>query len=177
MSKELSLIQSKILNVNGYKVLLDFDLAALYDVENRTLKQAVRRNLKRFPDDFMFQLSKEAWKEVITSCDNLPEGVKYSPTPPFAFTEQGVAMLSSILNSEKAIAVNVSIIRAFVALRQHLTDYADLKERVTQLEKSMDVKFQDFNQVLNYLLEESKAQEEHGKRTPIGFKRKGKKRS
>ena len=94
MNKELLTIQSKIFHINGQRVILDFDLANLYEVETRALKQAVRRNLKRFPEDFMFQLSKEAWKELITICDKLPEGVKFSLATPFAFTEQGVAMLS-----------------------------------------------------------------------------------
>ena len=90
----------------------------MYDVENRALKQAVKRNYNRFPKDFMFQLSNEEWQELITNCDMLPKGVKFSPSNPFAFTEQGVAMLSSVLNSEKAIEVNIAIIRAFVYIRQ-----------------------------------------------------------
>lgn len=90
-------IQAKIYHINGQRVMLDFDLASLYEVENRVLKQAVRRNLKRFPKDFMFQLSKGAWRELITICDNLPDGVKFSPATPYAFTEQGVAVLSAVL--------------------------------------------------------------------------------
>ncbi|MEH0007906.1 MAG: ORF6N domain-containing protein [Flavobacteriales bacterium] len=167
---ELQLIQSKIYNVNGYKVLLDFDLSALYEVENRILKQAVRRNLKRFPPDFMFQLSKYEWKELITNCDNLPDKVKYSPVAPFAFTEQGVAMLSSVLNSDKAIEVNIVIMRAFVTLRRHLTDYAGLKERVARLEKEMNLKFKDLYQALNHLLKKEKAIVDRQKRARIGYK-------
>ena len=136
------------------------------------LKQAVRRNLKRFPDDFMFQLSKDEWKEVITNCDKLPENIKFSPTTPFAFTEQGVAMLFSVLNSDKAIDVNISIMRAFVALRQHLTDYSNLKEQITQLEKEMNIKFKDVYQALNYLLQKDKDQVDQKNRERIGFKRK-----
>tara|TARA_R110000744_G_scaffold19420_1_gene51334 strand:+ start:1317 stop:1835 length:519 start_codon:yes stop_codon:yes gene_type:complete len=167
---KLSLIKAKIHNVQGNRVMLDFDLAALYEVETRVLKQAVRRNLKRFPDDFMFQLSKDMWKEVITNCDNLPENIKFSPTTPFAFTEQGVAMLSSVLNSDKAIDVNIAIMRAFVALRQHLTDYVNLKEHVVQLEKEMNVKFKDIHQALNYLLQKDKVQINQENRERIGFK-------
>src|SRR5690606_41947583 len=140
---ELSIIKTKIHNIQGNKVMLDFDLAELYGVETRMLKQAVRRNLKRFPEDFMFQLSKDEWKELITNCDNLPGNIKFSPSTPFAFTEQGVAMLSSVLNSDKAIDVNSSIMRAFVALRKHLTDYHNLKGRIVQLETEMNVKFTD----------------------------------
>lgn len=169
---ELAIIKTKIHNIQGNKVILDFDLAELYEVENRALKQAVRRNLKRFPEDFMFQLSKAEWKEVITNCDNLPENIKFSPATPFAFTEQGVAMLSSVLNSDKAIDVNISIMRAFVALRQHLTDYRNLKDHIAQLEKEMNIKFKDIHQALNYLLQKDKVQIEQQDRERIGFKRK-----
>ena len=165
---ELSTIKTKIHNIQGNKVILD--LAELYEVETRVLKQAVRRNLKRFPDDFMFQLSKEVWKEVITNCDKLPENIKFSPTTPFAFTEQGVAMLSSVLNSDKAIDVNISIMRAFVALREHLTDYGNLKVRIAQLEKEMDLKFKDIHEALNYLLQKDKVQTGQQNRSRIGYK-------
>lgn len=90
---ELLKIENKIYEVKRQKVMLDFDLAEMYEVENRALKQAVKRNLDHFPSDFMFQLTKPEWYELITICDNLPEGVKFSPATPFAFTEQGVAML------------------------------------------------------------------------------------
>lgn len=150
---DIQIIKSKILIIRGNKVMLDRNLAELYGVETRVLKQAVRRNIKRFPDDFMFQLSKEEfvnWRSqnVMSNADKM--GLRY---PPFAFNEQGVAMLSSVLNSDKAIDVNVSIMRAFVLLRQHLTDYKDLKEQITKLEKEMNIKFKDINQALNYLLQ------------------------
>lgn len=109
------------------------------------LKQAVRPNLKRFPEDFMFQLSKEVWKQVITNCANLPENIKFSPTTPFAFTEQGAAMLSSVLNSDKEIEINIFIMQAFVALRRQLTDYTHGKERIALLEKEMNIKFEDIH--------------------------------
>jgi hypothetical protein len=146
---EIQIIKSKILIIRGNKIMLDRDLAALYGVETRVLKQAVRRNIKRFPDDFMFQLSKEEflnWRSqnVMSNADKM--GLRY---PPFAFTEQGVAMLSSVLKSDTAIDVNISIMRAFVLLRQHLTDYKDLKEQITKLEKEMNIKFKDINQALN----------------------------
>ena len=164
--------KTKIHNIQGHRVILDFDLTELYEVETRVLKQAVRRNLKRFPDDFMFQLSKDEWKEVITNCDKLPENIKFSPTTPFAFTEQGVAMLLSVLNSDKAIDVNISIMRAFVALRQHLAHYSNLKEQIAQLEKEMNIKFKDIHQALNYLLQKDKEQVDQQNRERIGFKRK-----
>lgn len=157
---ELQLIQNKIYEIRGQRIMLDFDLAEMYETETRILKQAVRRNLERFPDDFMFQLSKEEWKQLITICDNLPETIKYSPATPFAFTEQacpersrrGVSMLSSVLNSTKAIQVNIAVVRAFVVLLQHLADYKDLKENIAKLEKDMNLNFKDINQALHYLL-------------------------
>lgn len=173
---DIQIIKSKILIIRGNKIMLDRDLAELYGVETRVLKQAVRRNIKRFPDDFMFQLSKEEfvnWRSqnVMSNADKM--GLRY---PPFAFTEQGVAMLSSVLNSDKAIDVNISIMRAFVLLRQHLTDYKDLKEQITKLEKEMNIKFKDINQALNYLLQKDKAVIEHENRERIGFKTDLKKR-
>ena len=107
---QLQKIETKIYEVRGQKVMLDFDLSDLYEVENRALKQAVKRNIERFPNDFMFQLTKNEWHEVITNCDNLREGAKFSPATPFAFTELGVSMLSSVLRSKKAIQVNISIL-------------------------------------------------------------------
>jgi hypothetical protein len=172
---QLQIIQNKIYEIRGERVMLDFDLAEMYEVETRVLKQAVRRNLDRFPKDFMFQLSKEEWKQLITICDNLPENIKFSPTTPFAFTEQGVAMLSSVLNSKKAIQVNITIIRAFVVLRQHLADYKDLKEEIGKIEKQMNTKFKDINQALNYLLNKDQQQTKQSNRKPIGFKTKNKK--
>ncbi len=127
------LIHSKIYDFQGNKIMFDFDLAELYDVETRTLKQAVRRNISRFPNDFLILLSKAEWRKLITSCDKLPETVKYSPAPPFAFTEQGVAMLASVLKSEKAILVNIAIMRAFVFMRQYAMNHKDLSEKLEEL--------------------------------------------
>ncbi len=150
--------------------MLDFDLAEMYEIETRALKQAVRRNLDRFPFDFMFQLTKDEWIEVITNCDNLPENLKYSPNTPFAFTEQGVAMLSSVLRSKIAIQFNINIIRAFVLMRQHLSDYKELKERIEQIETETNIKFNDIYQAINYLLQKDKQEIEQTERKRIGFK-------
>ena len=168
---QLQVIQNKIYQVRGERIMLDFDLAEMYGVETRALKQAVRRNLERFPEDFMFQLSKPEWQQLITNCDNLPENIKFSPATPFAFTEQGVAMLSSVLNSKKAIAVNIAIIRVFVVLRQHLADYKDLKEAIAILEKEMNTKFKDINQALHYLLNKDQKEIDQANRKQIGYKR------
>ena len=113
---ELDVIQNKIFEIRGFKVMLDFDLAILYNIETKSLKQSVRRNISRFPEDFMFELTEielnSLRSQIVTSNRG---GLRYMP---FAFTEQGIAMLSSVLNSEKAIEVNISIIRAFVTFRQ-----------------------------------------------------------
>lgn len=96
--------------------MLDFDLANLYETETRILKQAVKRNVGRFPEDFMFQVTKNEWQQLITNCDKLPDGAKFSPVLPYAFTEHGVTMLASILKSKKAVQMNIAIVRAFIAL-------------------------------------------------------------
>ena len=166
---ELQIIQSKKHLIRGSKVMLDRDLAVLYGVEARVLKQTVRRNLKRLPNDFMFQLSKEEftnWRSqfVMSNADKM--GLRI---PPFAFKEQGVAMLSSVLNSDKALEVNISIMRAFVLLRQHLSDYDDLKKQISELEKEMNVKFKDIHQALNHLLQKEKTETKQKNREQIGF--------
>ena len=132
---ELQLIQSKIYEIRGQKVMLDFDLAEMYEVETRVLNQAVKRNIERFPKNFMFQLTKEEtlnWKSQIVMSNSIKMGMRRSP---YAFTELGVAMLSSVLNSKAAIQVNMSIMRAFVAIRQLIANPP--VDRVGELEKQM----------------------------------------
>ena len=169
---QLKIIQNKIYQIRSERVMLDFDLAEMYEVETRVLKQAVRRNIDRFPQDFMFELSKEEY-DNLTSQNVISShgGRRYMP---FAFTEQGVAMLSSVLNSKKAIEVNIAIIRAFVLLRQHLADYKDLKLEIEKLEKTMNTKFKDINQALHYLLNKDQKEKEQANRQQIGYKRKNK---
>ena len=149
---KLQLIQNKIYEIRGQKVMLDFDLSEMYEVENRALKQAVKRNSDRFPNDFMFQLTKNEWQELITNCDKLPEGVKFSPATPFAFTEQGVSMLSSVLKSKKAIQVNIAIMRAFVFIRQYALSHKDLTEKLKELENKYDKQFDGVYEALDYLI-------------------------
>jgi hypothetical protein len=136
-------IEKAILFIRGEKVMLDRDLAELYGVETRVLNQAVRRNLTRFPADFMFQLTPEESEIVARSRSQsviLKQGtnIKYQP---YAFTEQGVAMLSSVLNSERAVAVNIGIMRAFVKLRQMLASNAELARKLAALEQKYDAQF------------------------------------
>ena len=170
---QIQTIQSRIYTVQGQRVMLDFDLAEMYEVENRALKQAVKRNLDRFPDDFMFPLTKKEWQELITNCDNLPDGVKFSPATPFAFTEQGVSMLSSVLKSKKAIQVNIAIMRAFVLIRQYALSHKELSRKLSELENRYNKKFKDVYEAINYLLKKDKEEIEYKVRRQIGFKRKG----
>ena len=125
-------IESKILLIRGYKVMLDRDLAKLYGISTGALNQAVKRNIKRFPDDFMFQLSNKETKEVITICDNL-FSLKYSPVNHYVFTEQGVAMLSSVLNTERAVMVNIQIMRTFTRLRKIMLTHQDIQIKIEKL--------------------------------------------
>lgn len=163
---ELQIIQKKILEIRNMRVMTDFHLAELYQVETRVLKQAVKRNINRFPQDFMFELSKNEWIELITSCDKFNPMLKHTPTPPMVFTEQGVAMLSSVLRSQTAIDVNISIMRAFVLLRQMAMGYEELLKRIEELEINTDAQFNEIYQALTKLLS---TPEEHTKRRPIGY--------
>jgi hypothetical protein len=146
---------------------MDFSLAELYEVETRTLKQAVRRNIERFPDDFMFELTKDEFnslKDSMTSQIVIPLSLSTGYAP-FAFTEQGVSMLSSVLKSKKAIEVNIAIMRAFVIIRQYYLNYKELKQQIEALEKEMNKKFKDIHEALNYLLNPPSPP-----RKPIGYK-------
>ena len=134
-------IENTIYLIRGEKVILDRDLAELYGVETKALKQAVRRNIERFPDDFMFELSKaelENWRSQFVTSNADLMGLRYSP---MAFTEQGVAMLSSVLRSKRAVQVNVEIMRTFVRLRQMLSSNAELAQKLNALEKKYDSQF------------------------------------
>lgn len=169
---QLQVIQTKIYEVRGQKVMLDFDLAELYETETRTLKQSVKRNINRFPFDFMFQLTKLEWQEVITICDNLPKSIKYSPVTPNAFTEQGVAMLSGILNSDKAIDVNIAIMRAFIALKQYALTNTELSNKLKELENTYNKQFKDVYEAINYLIQKDKQETNQKERKQIGYKTK-----
>ncbi len=165
---ELVVIQKKIYEIRGHKVMLDFDLAELYSVEVKRLKEAVRRNKKRFPDDFMFELNyKEDMNLRSQFATSSWGGSRYMP---FAFTEQGVAMLSAVLNSPKAIDVNISIMRAFVMMRQLAVNYKELADKIGDLEQKYNKKFADVYEALDLLLQDNQAQEDFSKRNRIGFK-------
>lgn len=167
---QLSIIQNKIHEIRGQKVMLDLDLAALYEVPTKVFNQAVKRNIKRFPNDFMFQLNQKEFEslrsQIVTSKRG---GTRYLP---YAFTEQGVAMLSSVLNSDKAIDVNIAIMRTFVLVRQYALNYEELQQKLQKLEKKYNKSFKEIYHALNLLLEENTIQKEQKNREPIGFKTK-----
>ena len=150
-------IESKIHEIRGQKVMLDYDLAELYETETKYLKRSVRTNLNRFPSDFMFELSKAEWETLRCnfSTSNQRGGTRYLP---FAFTEQGVAMLSTVLKSDIAIVVNISIMRAFVFIRQYALSHKDLTEKLKELENKYDKQFKDVYEAINYLLQKDKVE-------------------
>ena len=128
------IIKNLIFEIRGQKVMIDRDLAELYEVPTKRLNEAVKRNIRRFPKDFMFQLTDEEQKELVANCDHL-KNLKYSYQNAYVFTEHGVTMLASVLNSDKAIEINVQIVRAFVQLRQFVLEHKDLTKRFQELEQ------------------------------------------
>ena len=156
-------IKKRILLIHGEKVILDADLAALYEVETKVLIQAVKRNLDRFPEDFMFQLTKQEFENLrsqfVTSSWG---GRRY---PPYAFTEQGVAMLSSVLRSDRAVQVNIEIIRTFVKLRQMLASHKDLAKKLEALEQKYDKQFKVVFEAIRQLMVPPEAK----RKNQIGF--------
>jgi len=163
MTNELSPIQNRIYTIRGKKVMLDSDLAYLYEVEAKRLNEAVKRNIQRFPDDFMFQLTKDEFSEVVANCDHLLQKQKYRPTLPYAFTKQGVAMLAAVINSPKAIDVNIQIMRVFIQLRNYIFSNETLSEQIAELRKLLmlyieknDKRVNDIIIALNNLIEKPK---------------------
>lgn len=168
---ELQVIQSKIFEIRGCRVMLDFHLAELYQVETRSLKQAVKRNIDRFPSDFMFELTREESDAVIelgVSQIVIPLGYNVGTSLIMVFSEQGIAMLSSVLRSKTAIKMNIAIMRAFALLRQMVIGYEDLRKRIEELEISTDAQFSEIYQALTELL--SKKQLEQKSRPRIGYR-------
>lgn len=188
--KQLEVIQSKIYDIRGQKVMIDRDLAEMYGVETRTLNQAVKRNVDRFPEDFMFQLTDEEtqnWKSQIVITNSVKMGMRRNP---YAFTELGVAMLSSVLNSKTAIQINTGIMRAFVAVRQLIAlpkpdKVVELQNEVKELKEYIEEVFADYNDInddtrmqlelINQTLAELQAKKawDERPRNPIGFKKPG----
>ncbi|MBL7745590.1 MAG: ORF6N domain-containing protein [Chitinophagaceae bacterium] len=185
--KIIKSIQNRIYEIRGERVMLDRDLAALYEIEVKVLNQAVKRNSKRFPGDFMFQLTKEEFEELRFQVETSEEGkssrsqivtlntgrgsnIKYLP---YAFTEQGVAMLSGILNSDKAIAMNIAIMRAFVEIRRILLQENDIRTQLKEIKERLgehDAQLSQIYDALENLLDEKAGQRKWEERKRIGFK-------
>jgi hypothetical protein len=148
--------------------MLDYDLATLYEIETKVLKQSVKRNIERFPEDFMFELTESEYKSLRSQIVTLEIGRgKFSKYLPFAFTEQGVAMLSGVLKSEKAIKINIAIMRTFVILRNSLLNLEEITSKVKEIENQ----FPDIYKILNYLMDKEELKIEQGDRTKIGYKK------
>lgn len=183
---ELQLIQSKIYEIRGQKVMLDFDLAELYQVETRVLNQSVKRNIVRFPEDFMFQLSKNEWKGISSQFVMTSRSKRPKTALPLAFTEHGVVMLSSVLRSDIAVQTSVLVVRAFVAMRQLIANppidrVGQLETQMKELKEYIEDVFADYNDInddtrmqlelINQTLAELQAQKAIADkpRNPIGF--------
>ncbi len=187
--KIIKSIQNRIYEIRGERVIRDRDLASLYEIEVKILNQAVKRNIKRFPKDFMFQLTKEEFEElnfqaevtekknssrsqIVTLKTGRGSNIKYLP---YVFTEQGVAMLSGILNSDKAIAMNIAIMRAFVEIRRVLIQENDWMEQLKQIKERIgehDIQLNQLYDAMENLLDEKVAQKKWDDRNRIGFKTK-----
>lgn len=164
-------ISDKIYFIRNQKVMLDRDLAMLYGIETKRLKEQVKRNISRFPEDFMFELNKsefENWRSQFATSNSDKMGLRYAP---MAFTEHGVLMLSSVLNSDKAIQTNIQIMRIFTKVRQMLLDTTDLKIDIMQIQKKLENHDKNIELVFSYLDELTEKKEEEKPRTKIGYKK------
>lgn len=164
----LEIITNKIHIIRNQKVMLDYDLATLYEIETKVLKQSVKRNFERFPEDFMFELTETEYKSLRSQFVTLEIGRgKYSKYLPYAFTEQGVAMLSGVLKSEKAIKINIAIMRTFVILRNSLLNLEEITSKVKEIENQ----FPEIYKILNYLMNKEDLKTEQKDRPKIGYKK------
>ncbi len=159
-------IQQKIYEIRGQKVMLDYDLAELYEVETRVMNQAIKRNIDRFPGDFMFRLTADEWSHFSSSQIVMMDGLPKNRTGkylPYAFTEHGVTMLASVLKSPKAVQMNIAIVRAFIALRQYAMNYKELAEQINELRDKTGTHDSQLNQIytaIENLLKDKTAQED-----------------
>lgn len=162
-------VMTKIYVIRGQKVMLDRDLAELYDVETKALKQSVKRNLKRFPEDFMFEMNAiefQNWRSQIVTSNSDKMGLRHAP---FCFTEQGVAMLSSVLKSDRAISVNIQIMRVFTRIRQSLMDNTELRLAIEEIRQKTENNTKNIEVVFQYLDELLNKKENPEKRKQIGY--------
>jgi len=179
MASELmtNTIENKIFIIRGQKVMIDRDLAELYGVETKKLNQAVKRNITRFPAEFMLKLNNDEFLELVTNCDRF-KILKHSPSTPYAFTEHGIAMLSSVLKSERAVAINIEIIKAFIRLRHYAISQMETNEQIVELRKLLmlhiennDNKFLEYDETIKQIFRTLNNLIEHPKGTKkIGFK-------
>lgn len=163
-------IESKIHEIRGQKVMLDYDLAELYEVETRALNQAVKRNIDIFPSAFMFQLTENEWERmssqiVMTSLNKRPKTAL-----PYAFTEHGVTMLANVLKSKKARLTSIAIVRAFITLKKFISNYNEISETLKELENKYNQQFKDVYEAINYLLNKEKQEISQKERKRIGYK-------
>ena len=166
------LILNKILSIRGLKVMIDSDLAELYGVSTKRLNEQVKRNIKRFPEDFLIRLTEGEKEEVVAICDNLKK-LKFSPHLPHAFTEHGAVMLASVLNSDRAIKVNIQIVRVFIRMRELLSTQKEILQKIEQIERKDVEQDNKIMLIFEYLnqLEKTKGEESEQKTRPrIGFK-------
>ncbi len=189
-------IQNRIYEIRGERVMLDFDLAALYEVETKALNQAVKRNIERFPEDFMFRLTElewdgmrsqtvtayqERWSQIVTTSKKNPQIINLGNQNkrnlkilPYAFTEQGIAMLSGVLRSERAVQMNIAIMRAFVAIRKIVLLQHEAKEQLKQIKEKIeehDIQLGQIYDAIENLLDEKAAERKWEERERIGFKK------
>ncbi|MFN5418368.1 MAG: ORF6N domain-containing protein [Flavobacteriia bacterium] len=167
---ELQQIQHHIYEIRGMKVMLDYDLARLYEVETRVLNQAVKRNIDIFPIDFMFKLNEIEWKEMSSQIVMTSPSKRPKTALPLVFTEHGVAMLANVLKSEKARKTSVSIIRAFIAIKQFTINYLEISNKLKELENKYDKQFADVFEAINFLIQKDKKVTIQTQRKKIGFK-------
>ena len=167
---QLQTIQNRIYEIREQKVMLDFDLAKLYEVETRVLNQAVKRNIDIFPIDFMFQLTKKE-VDAMSSQIVMTYPIKRPKTAlPLAFTEHGVTMLANVLKSKKARKTAVAIVRAFIALKKFALNYTEIDDKLKELELKYNKQFKDVYEAINYLMQKNTRQKEQNERKRIGFK-------
>jgi len=167
---EIKKVENIIYEVRGQKVMLDFNLAEPYAVETKALNQAVKRNLERFPEDFMFRLFPKEWEIIRSQIVTASQKKRNTGVTPFAFTEHGIAMLSGILKSKTAVEVNISIMRAFVIMRQYALTHKDLTDKLRKLESKYNEKFKDIHAAISYLIEKDMSEEKQTNRNKIGYK-------
>jgi hypothetical protein len=167
LAVQTQVIENKIYEIRGQKVMLDFDLAEMYQVETKVLNQTVKRNIERFPTDFMFQLTNQELtnlrSQIVTSSWG---GKRYLP---YAFTEHGVTMLSSVLKSERAVKISIMIVRAFIAMKEYALNYNELAQKLRQLEQKYDTQFDTINEAINFLIQKKEEEYDQKNRRKIGF--------